>query len=135
MKFLCQFYVILFWNYLPIYIYKPFFFVCDIQTLRNTQKSTKAFDSFLRIVFQLCRCRFRLIILEEKFRCKSLGTGVERDLFRTQLSAYKQNMKECKSLHLKVKTSKIAESRASAKKITYPVHYSLPKLKMYLKLC
>ena len=89
-------------TYLPIYIYKPFFFVCDIQTLRNTQKSTKAFDSFLRILFQLCRCRFRLIILEEKFRCKSLGTGVERDLFRTQLSAYKQNMKECKSLHLKV---------------------------------
>ena len=85
-----------------LYIYKPFFFVCDIQTLQNTQKSTKAFDSFLRILFQLCRCRFRLIILEEKFRCKSLGTGVERDLFRTQLSAYKQNMKECKSLHLKV---------------------------------
>ena len=60
-----------------IYIYKY---------QKNTQKLTKAFERFLRILLQLCRSRFRLIISEQKFRCKSQGTGVEKELFRTQSS-------------------------------------------------
>ena len=61
--------------YIYIYIYKY---------QKTTQKLTKAFERFLRILLQLCRCRFRLIISEQKFRCKSQGTGVEKELFRTQ---------------------------------------------------
>ena len=33
----------------------------------------------------LCRSRFRLIISKQKFRCKSNGKGVEKELFRMQL--------------------------------------------------
>ena len=34
---------------------------------KTTQKLTKAFERFLRILLQLCRSRFRLIISEQKF--------------------------------------------------------------------
>ena len=49
-----------------------------------TQKSAKAFERFLRILLRLCRSRFRLIILERNFKCKSEGAGVEKELFRKQ---------------------------------------------------
>ena len=50
---------------------------------KNTQKLAKAFERFFRILLQLCRSRVRLIILEEKFRCKS---RVQKDHFRMQSS-------------------------------------------------
>ena len=50
--------------------------------IKTTQKSTKAFE--LCILLQLCRPRFRLIILEQKFRYKSQGTVVKKELFRMQ---------------------------------------------------
>ena len=51
---------------------------------KNTQKLTKASKRFLRILLQLCHSRFCLIISEQKFRCKSQGMGIEKELFRTQ---------------------------------------------------
>ena len=55
---------------------KPFFFSGGTYKYQKaTQKSTKAFERFLRILLQFCRSRFRLIISEQKFRCKSQGTG------------------------------------------------------------
>ena len=84
-------------------IVKPFFFSCGayryqktteklakdfqrfLRILQNTtEKLAKAFERFLRILLQLCRSRFRLIISEQKFRYKSHGTGVEKELFRAQ---------------------------------------------------
>ena len=47
-------------------------------------KLTIGFERFLRILLQLCRSRFRLVISEQKFRCKSQGTGVDKELFRKQ---------------------------------------------------
>ena len=66
-------------------ILKPFF--CSggaYKYQKTTQKLTEAFERFLRILLQMCRSRFRLIISEQKFRCKSQSTGVENELFRTQ---------------------------------------------------
>ena len=68
---------------------------------KNTQKSAKAYQRFFRILLQLCRSRFRFIISEWKFRCKSQGTGVEKELFWKQ-SGIQRKMEECKSLHLNV---------------------------------
>ena len=51
---------------------------------KATQKSTKAFEHSLRILLQLCCYRFCLIISEQKVRCKSQGTRVEKELFRMQ---------------------------------------------------
>ena len=66
-------------------ILKPFFFSGGVYKYKKTaQKSIKAFERFLRILLQLCRSRFRLIISEQKLRCKSQDTGVEKELFRTQ---------------------------------------------------
>ena len=48
------------------------------QNHKTSQKWTKAFESFLRILIQFCRSRFRLINSEQKFRCKSQGTGIEK---------------------------------------------------------
>ena len=66
-------------SYIYIYIYGGTY-----KYQKTTQKLTKAFERFLRILLQLCRSRFRLIISEQKFGCKSQGTGVEKELFRTQ---------------------------------------------------
>ena len=55
--------------------------------LKTTQKSTKAFGRFLRILLlllQLCGSRFRLIISKQKFRCNSQETGLEKELLRKQ---------------------------------------------------
>ena len=52
---------------------------------KNTHKLTKSIERFLPILFQLYHTRFHLIILEEKFRCKSQGMEIEKELFRTQL--------------------------------------------------
>ena len=67
-------------------ILKPFFFIGGTYKYKkkNTQKLAKAFERFLRIVLQLCRSIFRLIISEQKYRCKSHGTGVEMELSRMQ---------------------------------------------------
>ena len=66
-------------------ILKPFFFSDGAYKYQKTnQKLTKAFERFLRILLQMCRSRFRLIISEQKFRCKSQSTGVEKELFRMQ---------------------------------------------------
>ena len=51
-----------------------------------TQKSTKAFELFLCIFLHLCHSIFCLIISEQKFRCKSQGIRVEKELFRMQSS-------------------------------------------------
>ena len=60
-------------------------YVCYIYKYhKTTQNSKKLFEHFLRILLQLCRSRFRLIISEQKFRCKFQGTGVEKELPRTQ---------------------------------------------------
>ena len=67
---------------------------------KTTQKLTKAFERFLRILLQLCRSRFRLIISEQKFRCKSQG----------------KIWKSASLSILKYKTSKIAENRTNAEK-------------------
>ena len=45
---------------------------------------TRAFKRFLRILLKLFHSRFCLIISGQKFRCKSQGMGVEKELFRTQ---------------------------------------------------
>ena len=52
--------------------------------LETAQTLPKAFERFLRILCQLCRSTLRLIILEEKFRYKSQGMRVEKELFRTE---------------------------------------------------
>ena len=64
---------------------KPFFFSGGTYKYqKTTQKLGKAFERFLNILLQLCCLRFRLIISEQKFKYKSQGTGVEKELFRTQ---------------------------------------------------
>ena len=66
-------------------ILKPFFFTGGTYKYQKTiEKLTKAFERFLRILLQLCRSRFLLIISEQKFRCQFQGTGVKKELFRTQ---------------------------------------------------
>ena len=82
---------------------------------KTTQKLTKVYERFLRILLQLCRSRFRLIISEQKFRCKSQGTGDEKELFRMQ-SGMQIKYGGDKPLQLNVKTSKIAGNRKNAKK-------------------
>ena len=71
--------------YMYINIVKLFFFSGETYKYQETtQKLTKTFKRFLRILLQLGLCRFRLIISEQKFRSKSQGTGVLKELFRTQ---------------------------------------------------
>ena len=65
----------------------------------TTQNSIKAFECFLHILLQLCGSRFCLIILEEKFWCKSQGELKRNYLEHNE--AYKRNMDECRSLYLK----------------------------------
>ena len=63
----------------------PFFFTGGAYRYqKTTEKLTKAFERFLRILLHLCRSRLRLIISEQKFRYKSHGTRVEKEVFRTQ---------------------------------------------------
>ena len=69
--------------------------MCDIniKTRRSSYSSAlknrkKERSDALHIVFQLCRSLFRFIILQEKFRCKSKGTVIEKELFRTQSGIY-----------------------------------------------
>ena len=72
--------------YIYIYIYMYIYIIhiyIYINIKKTTQKLTKALERLLRILLQLCRSRFRLIISEQKFRCKSQDTGVEKELFRT----------------------------------------------------
>ena len=61
-------------------ITKAFFFCREkLSYHKTTQKLTKAFEYFLHIFPQLCHSRFCLIILDEKFRCKSQGTEIEKE--------------------------------------------------------
>ena len=53
--------------------------------LKNRKKER---SDALHIVFQLCRSLFCLIILQEKFRCKSKGMVIEKELFTTQSGIY-----------------------------------------------
>ena len=63
---------------------------------KTTQKRTKAFERFLRIL-QLCRSRFRLINLEANFK------ALELKRYYLELNqAYKRNIKDRKSFHQKV---------------------------------
>ena len=54
------------------------------QYQKVTQKSTKVFERFLRILPQFCCSIFRLIISKQKFRFKSQGAVVKLELFRME---------------------------------------------------
>ena len=111
-------------------IVKPFFFSDRIYKYqKTTQISTKVFQRFLRSLFQLCRSRFHLIILEEKFKT----TEIEKELLRTQSSIQKMEGRVSLST-AKYKILHIADKRKNFQIITYSLCYSISKLKIYLKL-
>lgn len=52
--------------------------------MKKPLKIDKAFERILRILLQLYRFRFHLIILHVTPRCKSQGTETAKGMFRTQ---------------------------------------------------
>ena len=71
------------------------------KTTKNSIKAFERFERFLLTLLHLCRSRFHMIILGEKFRCKFQEIDIKKNYFERN-KAFKWDMEECKSFHDKV---------------------------------